>query len=72
MTEYAPDDMVSAKQAAELVGQDRRTVIAWIHRGWLQAVKRPGSRGKYMIRYEDLMKVANRPYEPKADVRDES
>lgn len=67
MSEFGPDDLVTARQAGELIDIDRRTIIAWIHRGWLPAAKRPGPRGRYVIRYGDLMKVANRPYEPKED-----
>jgi excisionase family DNA binding protein len=62
---FEPDDMLTAKQAAEEAGSCHRTIIAWIHNGWLPAIKRPGLRGKYLIKYSDLMKVANRPYKPK-------
>lgn len=64
---FDPDDLVSAKKAGELVQQNSRTIIAWIKNGWLPAVKRPGPRGRYMIRYEDLVNVANRPYVPQGE-----
>lgn len=67
MTHYDPDDLLSAKEASEVVGQDRRTIIAWIRKGWLPAVKRPGPRGRYLVRHEDLINTANRPYEPKEE-----
>lgn len=62
---FGPDDLVTARQASELVDQHHRTIIAWIRKGWLPAVKRPGSRGRYLIKYSDLMQVANHPYQPK-------
>lgn len=64
---FEPDHLVSAKKAGELVQQNSRTIIAWIKNGWLPAVKRPGPRGRYMVRYDDLMKVANRPYSPEGE-----
>lgn len=66
-----PDDMVTAKRAGELVDQNPRTIIAWIRNGWLAAVKRPGLRGRYMIRYGDLMEVANRPYIPHEGLKEQ-
>lgn len=68
--EFGPDDQVTARVAGLLVNQDRRTIIAWIQRGWLPATKRPGERGRYMIRYGDLMAVANRPYHPEKEHKD--
>lgn len=62
MEEFGPDDQLTAIQAAKLAGVHPRTIIAWIRNGWLEAVKRPGSRGKYLVRYEDLVRVANHRY----------
>lgn len=71
MAEFGPGDLLSAVQAAQQAGVHPRTIIAWIRNGWLDAVKRPGARGKYLVRYEDLVKVANHRYEPKEDLNDE-
>lgn len=60
--EYRHDDLLTAVQAATEAGVHPRTIIAWIRNGWLEAVKRPGSRGKYLIRHQDLVKVANQRY----------
>jgi excisionase family DNA binding protein len=65
--QFGPGDMLSALQAGQLVGYNRRTIISWIQSGWLKAAKGPGKRGRYRIRYEDLMEVAHRPYEPRSD-----
>jgi len=67
MTEFGPDDLLTAIQASQQAGVHPRTIIAWIRNGWLEAVKRPGSRGKYLIRYQDLVTVANRRYKPRGD-----
>ena len=71
MESMKPEDLVTAKQAGELVGQNPRTIVAWIRCGWLPAVKRPGKRGRYMIKYEDLIEVANRPYVPEGGIKEQ-
>lgn len=62
MTVFGPDDQLTAIQAGQEAGVHPRTIIAWIRNGWLDAVKRPGRRGKYLVRYEDLVRVANQRY----------
>lgn len=71
MTEaFGPDDMLTAREAAQEVHQHHRTIISWIHNGWLPAIKRPGKRGRYLIKHSDLMQVANRPYRPRREDKD--
>ena len=60
---YDPQDMINTKQAAALAKVHPRTIVAWVKRGWLPAMKRPGSRGRYLIRAGDLQDVAYRRYE---------
>lgn len=67
MAEYGPDDLLNATQAATVAGVDRRTIIAWIHNGWLVGMKHPGSRGRYLVKYSDLVDVAYRRYVPKGE-----
>ena len=61
---YDPDDEIGCRDAAAQAGVDPRTIVAWIQRGWLPAMKRPGLRGKYLIKFSDLQKVARKPYKP--------
>lgn len=67
---YQPDDLIGCRQAAELANCHPRTIAAWIKRGWLAAIKRPGIRGRYLIRYADLTEVINRRYESAEDQRE--
>lgn len=40
---------------------DRRTIVAWIQRGWLPASRLPGTRGSYQILFKDLKKLIDKP-----------
>jgi excisionase family DNA binding protein len=63
---------LSTAQAAKLVGKHPRTIVSWIHKGMLPAVKYPGGRGAYVIRSDDLEKLVAhlytpQPYKPKGE-----
>ena len=51
---FPPDTILSTREAAELLGYNRRTIIAWISAGALPASRRPGTRGRYRIRWDAL------------------
>lgn len=61
---YEPDDLLGCREAGLIARVDARTIATWIRRGWLPAQKRPGTRGRYQIRYQDLVDVVHRPYIP--------
>lgn len=63
------EDLLSTKQAAQIAGKHQRTIVAWIHKGWLKAMKFEGKRGPYVINREDLETLVTRlktpkPYDP--------
>lgn len=47
-------DMLSAREAGELMGVDSHVVSRWIDRGWLAARKLPGERTPYLIKISAL------------------
>lgn len=63
---YPEDQELTTKEAAVEAGIDRRTVVAWIHRGDLAATRRPGKRGHYRVLWADLYAALHRPAIPKA------
>lgn len=65
--EYEPDDLLGCREAAEVARVDARTIAAWIRRGWLPAEKRPGLRGRYQIKYRDIVEVVHKPYVPQEE-----
>lgn len=62
---YAAGHELTTRQAADEAGIDRRTIVAWIHRGDLQATRRPGKRGHYRILWGNLYEVLHRPAVPR-------
>lgn len=52
---------LTTKQAAEVAQIDRRTIVAWIHRGDLSATRRPGKRGHYRVLWCDLYAALHKP-----------
>jgi excisionase family DNA binding protein len=64
---YGPDEEIGCRQAAEYAKVDPRTIATWIRRGWLPAFKLPGARGKYLIKFSDLQRVARTPYQSRRD-----
>lgn len=55
---------LTTKQAAEVAKIDRRTIVAWIHRGDLPATRRPGKRGHYRVLWRDLYAALHKPAVP--------
>lgn len=56
--------LMNTKQAAEYVGTyfDRapsspRTIVSWIHAGFLRATREPGARGRFVIDEVDLLET---------------
>lgn len=58
---YVRDEEITTKQAAAAAKIDRRTVVAWIHRGDLVATRRPGKRGHYRVLWGDFYDALHRP-----------
>lgn len=66
------NDILTTKDAAQIAGRDRRTIITWIRRGMLPALKLPGGRGQYRIQRDDLEKLVEHldtpvPYVPQGE-----
>ena len=58
-------------QAGKIASKNPRTIVNWIHKGWLKAMKLPGERGHYLIMEADLRQTmaaryTPKPYEPEA------
>ena len=62
---YLDDEELDTRQAAAVAKKDRRTIVAWIHKGFLPALKNPGARGHYRVRWIDLYQVLHAPAVPK-------
>lgn len=62
---YDKDHELSTRDAAAVAKKNRRTIVAWINRGELAAMKNPGARGHYRIRWEDLHQLLHTPAVPK-------
>jgi excisionase family DNA binding protein len=58
---YAPEEKLTTQQAADGVGMHRRTLVTWIQKGILPATRRPGKRGHYRIKWQDLLNVLDTP-----------
>lgn len=63
------EGLLTTRQAAEKANKHQRTIVAWIRRGELPAVRRPGGRGQYFIDPDELQQVMDYlstpvPYEP--------
>jgi hypothetical protein len=65
---YTPDTELTTQECALVAKNNRRTIVAWIHRGDLKATRRPGLRGHYRVQWQHLYEVlAGKPVSPKAD-----
>jgi len=56
---------LTTNEAAAAAKRNRRTIVAWIHRGHLKAMQNPGARGHYRIVWCDLYAVLHTPAVPK-------
>lgn len=61
---YEPDRELTTKEAAAEAKIDRRTIVAWIHRGDLPATRRPGKRGHYRVQWGHLYAALHKPAIP--------
>lgn len=61
---YHDDDELTTREAADVAGHNRRTIVAWIRDGKLAATRRPGKRGHYRIRWDNLYDALHRPAVP--------
>jgi hypothetical protein len=62
---YPQDEELNTQQCAAAAKKDRRTIVAWIHRGILPAMRNPGARGHYRVLWGDLYKVLHTPAVPR-------
>lgn len=62
---YSWFEEINTRQAAAAAKVDRRTVVAWITRGNLKAMRNPGKRGHYRILWGDLYELLHTPAVPK-------
>lgn len=63
------EGLLTTAAAAVVAGKHQRTIVAWIRRGLLPALRRPGGRGQYFIEPADLQRVMEHlatpiPYHP--------
>jgi excisionase family DNA binding protein len=64
---YPQDAELTTLECADVAKLNRRTIVAWIHRGDLPATRRPGARGHYRVQWNDLYQVLRKPVSPKED-----
>lgn len=65
MTTYDPDDMLTTAQCAKEAHHHPRTIRNWIADGILVARRSPSKRGKFLIRYAELLKTLEQKENPK-------
>lgn len=58
------ENLLTTGQAGAIAGKHPRTIVNWIHKGWLQAMKLPGERGPYLIKEGDLRETMRSRYTP--------
>lgn len=66
---------IGTTKAGEIADRHPRTIVSWIHKGDLPALKMPGPKGPYLIMESDLRETIKRkttpkPYSPKEDHAD--
>lgn len=64
------DELIGTRQAGQIAGRHPRTIVSWIHKGALPALKMAGEKGPYLIAKGDLMDTVKalttpKPYVPK-------
>lgn len=62
---YPENYELTTREAADAAKRNRRTIVAWIHRGELPAMKNPGARGHYRVLWKDLWQALHTPAVPK-------
>lgn len=58
---YDDDDILTTSQCAKEASINRRTILAWIHRGQLRATRPVGERAHYRIRWVDFWEAMHQP-----------
>lgn len=63
---------IGTKEAGLIASRHPRTIVSWIHKGDLPALKMPGEKGPYLIMKKDLLETIKRrmtpkPYNPKEE-----
>jgi predicted site-specific integrase-resolvase len=56
---------LNTTEAGKIAGRNKRTIVSWIHKGLLKAMKFPGGRGPYLIMEVDLRQTMKELYTPK-------
>ena len=59
------EKLLTTGQAGAIAGKHPRTMVNWIRKGWLKAMKLPGERGPYLIKEGDLRETIQARYTPK-------
>lgn len=62
---------LGTREAARIASRHQRTIVEWIRKGDLPAMKMPGEKGPYLINKDDLLNLIKRkttplPYDPEA------
>lgn len=65
---YKFDAELTTLECAAVAKLNRRTIVAWIHRGHLPATRLPGKRGHYRVLWGDLYTVLTTPVVPRNDL----
>jgi len=61
---------LGTREAGRIAGRHQRTVVAWIRKGLLPAMKMEGERGPYLIMRADLDALLLKLYTPRPYVPD--
>lgn len=59
-----PQGLLCTSDAAVIASKHQRTIVSWIRKGWLPAMRLPGGRGPYLIERRDLEELLVRLYTP--------
>lgn len=64
MSEHPMNKPLSTREAAGIAGKHQRTIVTWIRKGELPAMKLEGKRGPYLIDKRDLEEYLAKRYTP--------
>jgi len=53
---------LTTKECGQLASRHQRTIVTWIHKGYLPAFQLPGVRGEYRVLWSDLKAILTKPH----------
>lgn len=67
LPDFPASRQLDTKECGEIAGRHQRTIVTWIHNGYLPARQLPGVRGQYRVLWGDLKELLIRQFIPGRD-----